>query len=90
MPAFLPDALLAEWINGTPANAARMLETLETPPLAHYYPVSPRVSSTRSERAGMIEPAASLGVFIQAGAVWGQLWGNCQFDFAYLVCESIA
>lgn len=73
MPAFLPDALLAEWINGTLANAARMLET---PPLAHYYPVSPRVNSTRSERAGMIEPAASLGVFIQAGAVWGQLWGQ--------------
>jgi putative SOS response-associated peptidase YedK len=57
MPAFVPEALLAEWINGTPANAARMLATMETPPLAHY-PVSPRVNSARSEGGDLIEPAA--------------------------------
>ena len=57
MPAFLSDALLAEWINGTPANAARMLATMETPPLAHY-PVSPRVNSARNEGADPIKPAA--------------------------------
>jgi putative SOS response-associated peptidase YedK len=57
MPAFVPDALIAEWINGAPANAARMLATMETPPLAHY-PVSPRVNSARSEGADLIEPAS--------------------------------
>lgn len=57
MPVFLPVALLAEWINGTLANAARMLATMETPPLARY-PVSPRVNSARSEGADLIEPAS--------------------------------
>lgn len=56
MPALLPDALLAERINGTPANAAGM-PPLGTPPLAHY-PVSPRVNSARSEGADLIEPAS--------------------------------
>lgn len=49
-----------------------MLATLETPPIVHY-PASPRVNSARSEGADLIEPAASLGVFSQAGIAWGQL-----------------
>ena len=42
------------------------------PPLTHV-PISPRVNSARSEGPDLIEPAAQLGVFIQAGIVWGQL-----------------
>ncbi len=75
MTASLPGAFLAEWINGTPTNAARMPGTIERPPLAHY-PVSLRVNGARSEGADLIEPAASLGVSIQAGIVWGHFWGH--------------
>lgn len=57
MPVLLPDALLAEWSKGTPADAARISATMGTLPLAHY-PVSPRVNSAGSESADLIEPAA--------------------------------
>ncbi len=57
MPLFIPEHSLADWINGTAADAARIMATVQPPPLAHY-PVSLRVNSARNEGADLIEPIA--------------------------------
>lgn len=55
MPAFVPAASLAEWIDGDAPSARSLLESAEAPPL-HVYPVSRRVNGSRHDDPTLIEP----------------------------------
>lgn len=68
--------VIAQAAHGAAGNVhGRMLATMRTPQLAHIG-VSSRVNGSRGEGADLLEPAAMLGVSIQAAIFWGQLWGQ--------------